>query len=240
MLNKNQAPNNNSFVGFAPVFPDIEKNRKKIETLFDQNLVTTRSVKRKDKVFSSLPESEKEVTEIKKLFTSAGYKGDVFTFNSANEKNLKSEKVLGYDYLHLATHGFINDSRPKLSGLLFADDSLSGEDNILYSEEIFTLNLNANLVVLSACESGLGKIKKGEGILGLARGFIYAGAKNLIVSLWQVADKSTSELMIEFYKNILNGDNYSSSLRNAKLKLIKEGTFSYPLEWAPFVLIGNN
>ena len=108
----------------------------------------------------------------------------------------------------------------------------------MYSDEIYNLNLNADLVVLSACESGLGKIVKGEGIIGLTRGFIYSGARNIVVSLWQVADKSTSELMIEFYRNILDGKSYSSSLREAKLKLIKDGTYSYPLEWSPFVLIG--
>jgi CHAT domain-containing protein len=93
--------------------------------------------------------------------------------------------------------------------------------------------------VLSACESGLGKIVRGEGVLGLTRALAFAGIKNIVVSLWQVADKSTSELMIAFYKNILEGKSYASSLREAKLKLIKGGIYSYPLEWSPFVLFGN-
>lgn len=92
--------------------------------------------------------------------------------------------------------------------------------------------------MLSACESGLGKVVRGEGILGLTRGFLYAGARNIVVSLWQVADKSTADLMVEFYKGVLKGQPYSASLRNAKLALIKAGTYAYPLEWAPFVLVG--
>jgi len=123
---------------------------------------------------------------------------------------------------------------------LLANDSTSGEDGILYSEEIFTLDLDARLVVLSACESGLGKIKKGEGILSLTRGFLYAGADNVIASLWQVADESTSELMINFYKSLLENKTISASLREAKINLIRNRKYSYPLEWAPFVLIGSN
>jgi CHAT domain-containing protein len=109
---------------------------------------------------------------------------------------------------------------------------------VLYSGEIYNLTLDADLVVLSACESGLGKVVRGEGILGLTRGFLYAGARNVVVSLWQVADKSTADLMVEFYRNVLNGESFSAALRNAKLALIKAGKYAYPLEWSPFVLVG--
>ena len=241
ILNNNPGENINSFVGFAPVFPDKEKDQEKIDQLFDKHLAANeRSVNRKDKTFSSLPESEKEVNAIKNLFSSSGRIGRTFTYESASERNLKSDDILRYNCLHLATHGFINDDKPKLSGLLFAGDSSKIEDGVLYSEEIFTLSLRARLVILSACESGLGKLKKGEGILGLTRGFLYAGPSNVVVSLWQVADESTSDLMINFYTSLLAGNTISASLREAKLKLIKEKKFSYPLEWAPFVLIGSN
>ena len=241
MLNKGAKANLNSFSGFAPVFPDSENDQKEIDDFFNNSVAgSSRSITRKDRTFSSLPESEKEVNEIGKLFSTAGYKSRTFTFKSANEFNLKSKEIANSGCIHLATHGFVNDDRPKLSGLLLANDSLSGEDGILYSEEIFTLDLDARLVVLSACESGLGKIKKGEGILSLTRGFLYAGADNVIVSLWQVADESTSELMINFYKSLLENKTISASLREAKLNLIRNGKYSYPLEWAPFVLIGSN
>jgi CHAT domain-containing protein len=234
---------NFSFLGFAPVFPDLEVSKTKISNLIDTTIITRtglRSVTRKDKTYSSLPESEEEVKEIAKLFGSRGYDGKVYTYNDACEDKIKSGELGKFSSVHLATHGFINEETPKLSGLLFADNENSGEDGILYLGEIFNIDLKTNLVVLSACESGLGKLARGEGIIGLTRGFIYSGTKNLLVSLWQVADKSTSELMIEFYKNVLDRESYSSSLRAAKLKLIKDGVYSYPLEWSPFVLIGRN
>ncbi len=239
LQNENEKLAKYSFVGFAPVFADnnsksdvIAKNDSTISQL-------KRAVEFNDKKYSELPESKKEVESILNLFNEKNFPGLNFISEDAKEEVIKSEKMNNYNFLHIATHGFINEDKPKYSGIIFTDKNNSpGEDGILYSDEIYNLNLNADLVVLSACESGLGKIVKGEGIIGLTRGFIYSGAKNIVVSLWQVADKSTSELMIEFYKNILAGRSYSSSLREAKLKLIKEGNYSYPLEWSPFVLIG--
>ena len=143
--------------------------------------------------------------------------------------------------MHFATHDFVNSGRPELSGLLLAQDTTSGEHGVLYSGEIYNLKLNADLVVLSACETGLGKIQKGEGIIGLTRALLYAGAKNIIVSLWQVADESTSDLMVDFYKNSLVSKgqiSYSEALRNAKLKMISEGKYAHPIFWSPFILIG--
>ena len=98
--------------------------------------------------------------------------------------------------------------------------------------------MNADLVVLSSCESGIGKLVKGEGLMGLTRGFLYSGSNNLIVSLWKVSDKHTAELMIELYKNILAGKSYSQSLRAAKLKLIQNPITAFPKSWSSFVLIG--
>jgi CHAT domain-containing protein len=110
----------------------------------------------------------------------------------------------------------------------------------LFSGEIYNLELNANLVTLSACQTGLGKISKGEGVIGLSRALVYAGARNIIVSFWSVADESTSELMKNFYRTLLNekSSNYTSSLREAKLKLIHGDKYSSPYYWAPFILIG--
>ncbi len=93
------------------------------------------------------------------------------------------------------------------------------------------------MVTLSACETGLGKISKGEGIIGLSRALIYAGAKNIVVSLWKVSDNSTAELMIDFYDR-LNGNNFSESLREAKMELMKDPKYADPYYWAPFILIG--
>lgn len=232
---------NKSFAGFAPVFPDDPETKTMIASVIDTSITisSTRFVNIEGKIYSSLPKTENEVNQVSELFNSKGLSSKIFLRSLAKENFIKSDLLKDFDIIHIASHGFINEKKPKLSGILFWNDSSdTNEDGILYSGEIYNLNLDADLLVLSACETGLGKIVRGEGIIGLTRGFTYAGARNIVVSLWQVADKSTSELMIEFYKNILDGDNYSSSLRNAKLKLIKDGKYSYPLEWAPFVLIG--
>ena len=229
-----------SFAGFAPVFEDDDSIMDK--KINNQLLVSQlkRAVEINDKIYSELPASKLEVEGISNLFEMKNLSSSIFISEDAKENVIKSDDMSGYNFLHIATHGFINEEKPKFSGIIFTNKSNSPEeDGVLYSSEIYNLNLNADLIVLSACETGLGKIVRGEGIIGLTRGFTYAGAKNIIVSLWQVADKSTSELMIEFYKNILDGKNYSSSLREAKLKLISDGTYSYPLEWSPFVLMGN-
>ena len=98
--------------------------------------------------------------------------------------------------------------------------------------------MNADLLVMSSCESGIGKLKKGEGMIALTRGFLYAGARNIIHSLWKVNDKHTSELMVELYNNILNGQDYGEALHNAKLKLIAGERTAFPASWSSFVLIG--
>ncbi len=198
----------------------------------------------------ALPASKEEVLSIQALFTKTyglmtRVKGlvrprtRVYLEEKASETNFKGEQLHAYRYLHLATHGFANLNAPDLSGLLFASDTTEQEDGVLYLPEIFNLNLNADLVVLSACESGTGKLARGEGLLGLTRGFLYAGARNLLVSLWQVGDWSTADLMRLFYQGLLNGLNKSEALRQAKLKLMRSHPdYARPYHWAPFILIG--
>ncbi len=225
------------FIGIAPVFDANEKGKKGINSFFiSQN--SSRSITVGKKIYSALPETEKEVKEITNLFLNKNKHAEYFLRDRAKEDLLKSDNIKKYNFIHLATHGFINEQKPKLSGILFTNEDKK-EDGILYSNEIYNLNLNADLVVLSSCESGLGKILNGEGIISLTRGLLFAGARNVIVSLWQVADRSTSQLMIEFYRKILSGENFSSALRQAKLKLIENRKYSYPLEWGPFILVGD-
>ena len=102
------------------------------------------------------------------------------------------------------------------------------------------MNMGSDLVVLSACETGLGKFSKGEGVIGLSRALVYAGSKNIIVSFWSVADESTSQLMTDFYGIMLKNknQNFRETLQQAKLKMINEGKYAAPYYWAPFVLIG--
>jgi CHAT domain-containing protein len=134
----------------------------------------------------------------------------------------------------------VNSQYPELSGLLLTQDSKSVEDGVLYTGEILALELNAQLVTLSACETALGKKVEGEGVRGLSTAFLFAGAKNVIASLWKVSDESTAELMIEFYTELLSGKDKATSLRLAKLRLIKSEAFSHPYYWAPFIQVGAN
>jgi CHAT domain-containing protein/uncharacterized protein HemY len=187
---------------------------------------------------SELPGTESEVKEISQLFASRNFKNTIFIRQQADEKVAKSGALKDYSYLHFATHGIVDETSPELSRI-FLQSSSDAEDGDLFTGEIYNLELNANLVTLSACQTGLGKISKGEGVIGLSRALVYAGAKSIIVSFWSVADESTAQLMTEFYRQILEHpeSNYSQNLRNAKLSLMKKDQYKSPYYWAPFVLI---
>ncbi|MGL1886115.1 MAG: CHAT domain-containing protein [Reichenbachiella sp.] len=188
---------------------------------------------------ANLPGTKNEVKEIKYLFMGEGNTVTIELEDDATETAFKGDKSHTYDYIHLATHGKVNESNPAQSRIYLAPND--EDDGNLYCGEIYGLSLNANLVTLSACETGLGKISKGEGVLGLSRALMYAGAKNLLVSLWSVNDNSTSELMVSFYKNHLfhsTDNNFSDDLQKAKLEMIRSDEYSFPYYWAPFVLVG--
>jgi CHAT domain-containing protein len=139
--------------------------------------------------------------------------------------------------VHFSTHGYLNEARPKFSGLVLSlPRSELQEDGLLSAYEIFNLKLNADLVVLSACETGLGKEVKGEGLMSLTRAFMYAGTPSVVVSLWNVNDQSAADLMIRFYRNLQTGMTKGEALRQAQLETIRDNGF--PFFWAPFVLIG--
>lgn len=198
----------------------------------------------------TLPGTEEEVNQITASFEANAKGIDKFTHYDAKEEVVKSGVLENYKYVHLASHGFVNQEEPEFSGIFLRKDSVSSkEDGILFSGEVYNTNLNAELVSLSACETGLGKISTGEGIIGLTRALIYAGAKNITVSLWKVSDESTKRIMIDYYNDFLSHKvptdqhkslSYAYSLRQAKLKLIdaEDGRFAHPYYWSPFVLIG--
>ena len=185
---------------------------------------------------NELPGTEKEVTTIATLFGTTSF---VAKFQDANETNIKTSDLSTYDYLHFATHGIVDESEPELSRIFL--NAGSQDDGNLFSGEIFNLQLKAELAVLSACQTGLGKLSKGEGVIGLSRALTYAGAKSIVVSFWRVADESTAELMTQFYTTLLlkKNENFAQALRQAKLQLVNNQKFSAPYYWAPFVLIGN-
>jgi len=171
---------------------------------------------------------------------SNGFNGLFLFDKDASEKTFKN-KAANYAIIHLAMHGLLEKNHPILSSLAFSEDSDSLENNFLQAYEISKLKLNTDLVILSACETGFGKFEKGNGIASLARAFMYAGASSLIVTLWQVNDIASSEIMKRIYQNLAKGQNKAEALRQAKLDFIKSaaGTASHPAYWSPFILIGN-
>jgi len=138
-----------------------------------------------------------------------------------------------FPYLHLATHGKFDPDTPLSSGLMLTDD-VQGE-GFLSLEELYSLRLKADLATLSACETGLGKVSNGDDVVGLTRGFLYAGANAIVASLWQVDDRSTASLMVEFYAN-LRIHNKSEALRQAQLATRQR--YEHPFYWAAFQLTG--
>jgi CHAT domain-containing protein/tetratricopeptide (TPR) repeat protein len=161
-------------------------------------------------------------------------------FNASRALAL-SRELNQYRILHFATHGLLNSERPELSGLVFSllDREGKPQDGFLRLHEIYNLQLNADLVVLSACESGLGKEIKGEGLIGLVRGFMYSGAPRVVASLWTVDDYATANLMKLFYQRMLkDGMPAGAALRAAQLEFSKDKRWASPYFWAGFVLQG--
>jgi CHAT domain-containing protein len=146
-----------------------------------------------------------------------------------------------YRYLHFATHGLLDSERPGLSSLVLSMVDAEGtrQDGFLRANDIYNLKLPAELVVLSACQTGLGKEIKGEGLVGLTRGFMYAGAARVVVSLWNVNDKATADLMTKFYEKMLKqGAPPAAALRAAQVEMWKQKQWQSPYYWAAFTMQG--
>ncbi|NIA30435.1 MAG: CHAT domain-containing protein [Actinobacteria bacterium] len=185
--------------------------------------------------FVQLPFAENEAKTIARHFE----RSITFTGKNATEANFK-KYAPDYKLIHLATHYIADDQQPLYSKIVFARGEKDGEDGYLQTYEIFNLKLHADLVALSGCNSGLGKLRRGEGIVGLSRAFLYAGASSLLVSLWQVQDESTAELMTKFYTNLRAGMNKSRALQQAKIDMIHAKDWKQnPFYWGPFILIGD-
>lgn len=169
-----------------------------------------------------------------------GRRARVYYGPEASEERVKTDPDLAAaERVHFAVHGLVCESLPERSALVFALDG-GAEDGILEIREIFALELSADLVVLSACDTGLGRVVSGEGVVGMARAFFYAGAPTLVVSLWQVSDRSTERLMTAFYDQLDRGVDKAEALRRARLALLEGGgPHAAPFHWAPFVLLGS-
>ena len=163
----------------------------------------------------------------------------VYQGEEANEENVKSNPLVETARrLHFAAHGLVDERQPELSGLFLTPRSRN-DDGLLQVYEIFNLSLQADLVVLSACDTGLGKLVASEGLVGLTRAFLYAGAPSVVVSLWRVRDDTAPDLMVGFYEDLDRLGDKSEALRQAKLAMIRKGEHAHPYHWAPFILVGN-
>lgn len=159
----------------------------------------------------------------------------------ANRSMATSGELSNYRYVHFATHGYLDTSRAGLSAIVLSlvDEQGKPQDGFLRTHDIYNLNLPAELVVLSACETGLGKEVKGEGLEGLTRGFMYAGARRVVVSLWNVNDKATAGLMQHLYVGMLkNKKTPAAALRAAQIEMLRVKQWQSPYYWAPFVMQG--
>ncbi|HEX7957822.1 MAG TPA: CHAT domain-containing tetratricopeptide repeat protein [Pyrinomonadaceae bacterium] len=183
-----------------------------------------------------------EAEQIAKLAEGAGRKAELWLDLAASESELESRDLRQYRVLHFATHGLLNAERPQFTGVVLSlVGNRGGADGFLRTDEVFNLRLGSPLVMLSACETGLGRERRGEGVMGLTRAFMYAGAPTVGVSLWSVADRSTADLMTDFYRNLFGAQpaTPSAAMRDARLSMIAGKKYSAPFYWAPFVLVGD-
>jgi CHAT domain-containing protein len=159
----------------------------------------------------------------------------------ASRATATSRELAQYRIVHFATHGLLDSENPELSGLVFSLVDVNGrpQNGFLDLQDIYNLNLPVDMVVLSACETALGKEIDGEGLLGLTRGFMYAGASRVVASLWRVSDVATAQLMGRFYKALgEDGIPPAAALRTAQIQMSKQKQWSAPYYWAGFEIQG--
>ena len=184
-----------------------------------------------------LPGAREEVSYISRTVPS-----DVYFDSLATEGTFKALSS-NYSILHLAMHTIMDDENPMYSKLAFTRNfNDTTQDNDLFTYEIYNMKLNADMVVLSSCSSGFGKMQKGEGMMSMARGFIYAGCPSIVMTLWQVSDRSSADLMSGFYKNLKKGKSKKNSLRQSKIDYIQSSDKlkSNPYFWSAFLMVGDN
>ncbi len=212
-----------------------EKQNQAIKSLLAFAPSFEGSVRNKKYQLEPLKNNQSEVDLIINQFGGDAYKG---------EKAIRAEFIKNaapYRMLHLAMHAKANDTNGELSYLAFTDTKDSMHQDFLSANELYGMKLNADMVVLSACETGIGELKRGEGIISLARAFSFAGAKSIITSLWSISDQKTADLMQLFYGNLVKGISKDEALQKAKIAFIEanRNATAHPFYWAGFIPIGN-
>lgn len=187
-------------------------------------------------LLSPLKYSAAEIERIAQLFPSN--RVTVLKKQDATERWLKSNPLTDYRIIHFATHSVIDDKKPARSAILLSFNKDQAGEGLLQARDIYNLKMNAELVTLSACQTGLGQFISGEGIEGLSRAFFYAGSSSVLMSLWAVNDQATSLLMEGFYRHLRASESLMEALRNAKLDMIRSAALSHPYYWAGFVING--
>jgi CHAT domain-containing protein/Flp pilus assembly protein TadD len=244
----NRAPPTATAAIFAdPVFeaddPRIPINRGKASGLEERPAALTRAIRDigGPQYIPRLEGSREEANAIANVLDSWGSQRVQVSLDFAASRNfVLKDGLTRFRLVHFATHGLIDSRRPEMSGLILSliDSRGRKQDGYLRLQEIYKMKLTADLVVLSSCESGLGKDLPAEGIIGLPRGFLYAGAKTVIASLWKVDDEATAKLMTALYARIRRGESPSSALRGAQLQMTRDEQWSKPYYWAAFSLEG--
>jgi CHAT domain-containing protein len=226
----------------APAAASGETAPAMASALADVTLTNQASAPAAGMKLARLAGTRAEAQEIEKLARAAGFAPELWLDLDASEQSMKTRDITKYRLLHVATHGLLDSERPQFTGVVLSlVGNRDGGDGFLRTDEIFNLRLGAQLVMLSACETGLGKEKRGEGVIGLTRAFLYAGAPSVGVSLWSVADRSTADLMSDFYKRLLTKQQPAppAAMRAAQQQMIAGKKYSAPFYWAPFVLVGD-
>jgi CHAT domain-containing protein len=177
-----------------------------------------------------------EIEKIASLFKSN--KRDILERAEASKENLKKRNLSDYRIIHFATHALIDDKKPARSAIVLSLAQNHKEDGFLQMREVFNLKLNADLVTLSACQTGLGQLIKGEGIEGLNRAFFYAGASSVMLTLWAINDQASYQLLERFYFHLRSSGSIMTALRMAKLEMIESGVLAHPYYWGGFIVTG--
>jgi len=241
-----------SFAPSATVFQILRTVKRKVEPqkpflgvayssgrLGDREDLQFSASRRIDSAFANLQPLKFAREEVQAGARVAGNGSVVLVDSAATESALKAEQPADFKVIHLATHGFSDTTDPDRAGLVLAPGD-PNEDGLWQAREIRESRLEADLVTLSACETGVGRLQGEEGIMNLARTFLIAGAKSVVASLWDADDRSTATLMAHFYEQIGNGKSVAEALRNSQLAMLTEfGSEMPPYFWAGFTVIGD-
>jgi CHAT domain-containing protein len=199
-----------------------------------------------------LPEAERQVKALANLY--GAMQSKIYIGAEAREERVK-EEASRYKILHLATHGMLNNASPMYSHLVLSQTLGDvNEDGLLEAWEIMRMELDAELAVLSACDTARGKVSAGEGVIGLSWSLFVAGCPSVVVSQWKVESSSTTELMLEFHRRLRGrvgegkgrvgelkvSSSKSEALRQASLKLLRSQEYRHPFYWAAFIVVGDN